>query len=201
MEPGIVQELVDAGTLRTPAIIAAFKAIDRADFVPEEMLDIAYVDSALPLGHGSTISQPSTVAFMLELLQPEEGQSILDVGAGSAWTTAMLMHIVQSGRVVATEIVPQIAEFGTRNLQKYYPLRAIRVTAKLGAPEDSPFDRILVSAAADGVPQELIEQLRVGGRMVIPVQGSIVKVDRVSESYYRTEEYPGFLFVPLRGNT
>lgn len=200
MNARLVQKLIEEGTLRTPQIIAAFEAIDRADFVQPDQLEYAYSDQPLPIGYGVTISQPTTVAFMLELLQPTQGERILDVGAGSGWTAALLCYIISpGGSVTAVELIPQIVELGNRNLHKYYPMANIELTGDiLGSPQKAPFDKILVSAASDEIPMELVAQLRIGGRMIIPVQETIVKVERISETEFTKEEYPGFMFVPLR---
>lgn len=197
----LIHKLIGGGMLKTPRIIDAFKKIDRADFVPDEYKDEAYGDYPLPIGYGQTISQPSTVAFMLELLQPEEGNKILDVGSGSGWTTALLAQIVgSSGRVWGLELVPELVEFGRKNLGKYnFSWAEIhQAGAELGLPQEAPFDRILVSAAGEEMPPELISQLKAGGRLVIPIQNSVWKVDKISEKEIAKEEFPGFIFVPLK---
>jgi len=183
-------------------ITLAFRNIDRKDFVPEEYLDQACGDYPLPIGFGQTISQPSTVAFMFELLNPKEGDKVLDVGSGSGWTTALLADIVgEKGRVFGVELVLELVELGRKNLSKYdkYLNAQIYLAGKhLGLPGKAPFDRILVSASGEEIPEELIKQLKVGGVMVVPVLNSVWKIKRVSESGVEKEEYPGFVFVPLK---
>ncbi len=116
----LIDDLIKEGWLKTPEIIDAFRKIKRADFLPDDIKYLADVNEAFPIGFGQTISQPLTVAFMLELLQPKAGDKILDVGAGSGWTTALLAYCVsQKGRVIAVEIVPELAEFGRNNVAKY----------------------------------------------------------------------------------
>ena len=116
----LIDKLIRDGWLKTPRIIKSFRKIKRIDFLPEEIKNLAEVDEALPIGFEQTISQPLVVAFMLELLQPEPGNKILDVGSGSGWTNALLGQIVGSkGRVISLEIIPELKEFGRRNAEKY----------------------------------------------------------------------------------
>ena len=198
----LVNHLITSGVLKTESIINAFLNIDRKNFVPKEHLFEAYGDYPLPIGEGQTISQPWTVAFMLELLQPQENQKILDVGFGSGWTTALLAYIVkENGRVYGIEINPKVFEFGKNNIAKYNFLEKGIVNLKLGDgskgwKEYSPFDRILVSAAAKEIPQKLVDQLADNGILVIPDQNGIWQIikrgDGVEKNYF-----PGFVFVPL----
>jgi len=197
----LVTFLSDSGFLKTPRVVAAFHGIKREDFVLPKDKDDAYGDYPLSIGYGGTISQPSTVAFMLELLAPGESEKILDVGSGSGWTTALLAHLVgEDGGVWGVEIVSELVVFGKSNLSKYPLPHARIVEAKdtLGLRDEAPFDKILVSAAGQEIPQELIEQLKVGGRLVVPAGNSVWKVDKVSEVDVEKEEFPGFVFVPLR---
>lgn len=196
---GLVGGLMRSGVLKSPRIIKAFEKIDRADFVPNDLAAQAYVDTALPIGWGQTISQPTTVAFMLELLQPQRGDKILDVGSGSGWTTALCAHIAgPRGSVIGTEIIPELAAFGQLDLRKYHFKNAeIRLTDTLGAPEEAPFDRILVSATADKVPQTLVDQLR-GGMLVMPIGSAIVRVHKSTNGKTALDTYEGFVFVPLK---
>jgi len=207
----LTEHLIQTGYLRSPRIISAFKKIDREDFIPEELTGQAYGNYPLPIGHGQTISQPLTVAFMLELLSAKKGDKILDLGAGSGWTTALLAEIVgRQGQVWGTEIVKPLAKFGQKNLTKYHFAQARVVPSgnKLGLPQEAPFDKILVSAAAESLPKELVRQLVIGGKLVIPIQGSIFKIEKVpasaqtpsrdgSATKTKKQEFPGFAFVPL----
>ncbi|MBI2098367.1 MAG: protein-L-isoaspartate O-methyltransferase [Candidatus Wildermuthbacteria bacterium] len=196
----LIQHLRDVGVLKEPNIIAAFGAIDRKDFVLPEYRDAAYEDYPLPISSGQTISQPYTVAFMLELLQPKSGEKILDVGSGSGWTTALLAHIVGSkGHVYGTEIIPELVAFGQRNLAKYRlpQARIVQAHKKLGMPKKAPFDKILASATASSLPKELVQQLKIGGILVIPVREDILRVRKISETKTDIQKFPGFTFVPL----
>ncbi len=196
----LVDSLVQDGVLRTPMILHAFRAVDRADFVPPEYRAAAYDDEALPIGFHQTISQPYTVAFMLELLSPKRGENILDMGSGSGWTTALLADIVgKEGAVHGVEIVPDLARCGKNNLAKYRFSQAeiFLAGATLGSPAHAPFDKILVSAAGDSVPQKLLTQLKVYGTMVLPVRDAVWQVKKISESTTKTKQFEGFAFVPL----
>lgn len=183
------------------ALERAFNVIDRADFVPQKFRDEAYEDYPLTIGFGQTISQPTTVAFMLEKLDVKTGQHVLDVGSGSGWTTALLAELVgENGRVWGVELIPELVRFGQKNLARYR-FRNTHITfaeSVVGLPTHAPFDRILVSAAAGELPKKLVEQLKVGGTMVIPIRNSIVTVKKIEEDKIETQEYPGFVFVPLR---
>lgn len=197
----LIEHLKDEGVLKSPGIIAAYKAIDRKDFVLPEYRDLAYSDRALVIGYEQTISQPYTVAFMLELLGPAPGERILDVGSGSGRTTALLAHVVgKTGRVYGVELVPELVEMGRTNLAKYPHLSAeIHESSEvLGLSKEAPFDRILVSAESAEVPIELVKQLRVGGVMVVPISGALCRVTKVSETESTVEKFEGFSFVPLR---
>lgn len=196
----LVQTLVKSGVLRTPEIIAAFRAVDRADFILSEYRDEAYEDYPLPIYGGQTISQPTTVAFMLELLAPKQGEKILDVGSGSGWTTALLAHIVgPNGNVIGVERIPELAHFGQENLARYgFPqARILPAGSALGLSDEAPFDCILVSAASAALPQELIAQLKNGGAMVIPIRDEIWHIIKKENGEIETIRYPGFAFVPL----
>jgi protein-L-isoaspartate(D-aspartate) O-methyltransferase len=183
-------------------IIKAWKAVKREDFLPLDQQDKASLDIPLPLGWGQTNSQPSTVAFMLELLQPQTGGRYLDIGSGSGWTTALLAEIVgPKGLVCAIEMIPELKEMGQVNLEKAgYSSDNIKLFVGdgcLGRSDCAPFDGILVSASANTVPKELKLQLGIGGRLVVPIKNEIRKIIRISEKEFQTETFPGFVFVPL----
>lgn len=199
----LVNDLIRHGYLKSDLIIDAFSEIDRIEFVPEDMEREAEVDMAMPIGYGQTISQPSVVALMLELLEPQRGQNILDAGSGSGWTTVLLAYIVgDKGKVIAVERIKELMEFGQKNADKFgYVKKNIAEfhcgDASQGFAPKAPFDRILVSAAAETVPSALKGQLKIGGKMVIPVKNSIFCIEKIAENKFKEDEIPGFSFVPL----
>jgi len=200
----LIDSLIQDGWLKTPRIIGAFREIKRADFMPEDMRNLAELNEALPIGYGQTISQPLTVAFMLEQLQPESGDNILDIGSGSGWTTALLAQIVgPKGKITAIEIVPELKEFGEKNVAKYNFIEkglveSICADGSKGYKKEAPFDKILASAAVQGkIPQAWKEQIKIGGRIVTPIGSSIWVLIKKSKTNFEQTEHPGFAFVPL----
>lgn len=174
--------------------------MDRRHFLPEDVRQAAAIDSPLPIGYGQTNSQPSTVRMMLEWLDPKPGDKVLDVGSGSGWTSALLSYLVGSeGLVYAVERIPELVRFGRDNCKQLGlgSVHFYEAGDSYGLPECAPFDRILVSAAADELPSELISQLKVGGRMVIPIKSNIHIISKNTEIDIEDTVVPGFAFVPL----
>lgn len=181
----------------------ALAATDRRRFLPEELRGLAGEDRPLPIGHDQTNSQPTTVRNMLALLDVRPGQRVLDLGAGSGWTTALLARLCgPEGRVIGVERRAELigparaalagtADAGTADAE-------IRLAhpGVLGAPQDAPYDRILVSAQADAVPESLVAQLADGGVMVIPVRERMLRLERHGEGG-TVSEHGAYLFVPL----
>ena len=195
----LITFLKETGTIKTVAVESALRAIDRAKFVPEKLKRDAYQDTALPIDEGQTISQPTVVAYCLELLQVRSGDRVLDVGSGSGWTTALLAHLVgPTGLVIGIERIPSLVSFGSKNLSKYTFAHAHIEQAGhgLGKRKEAPFDRILVSASAEEVPNALAQQLKNGGRMVLPIKEAICVVDR-TDDHFSTVCHEGYVFVPL----
>lgn len=182
------------------AVRRAMDAVSRADFLPPELRGHAHVDHPLPIGLGQTNSQPTTVAIMLRLLDVRPGQRILDVGAGSGWTTALLARLAgPQGRVIGVERHAALIDPARAALARHAAGQAeIRPAARgvLGAPQDGPFDRILVSAEAARLPSALVDQLGDGGVMVIPVDGVMLRVTRSGHDI-SVSRHGLFVFVPL----
>lgn len=202
----LIDRLIKEGYLKTPLIIEAFQKIKREDFVPEGLRSEADINAPLPIGYGQTISQPLTVAFMLELLQPKAGDKILDIGSGSGWQTAMLAYCVgDKGKVYAIERIPELVEFGKNNVAKYSYIEKgiiefVCGDGSKGLKEKAPFDKIIAAASAKEIPQEWKRQLKVGGRIVTPVKDSIWLLVKKSDKKFEEKEFFGFAFVPLIEN-
>lgn len=215
----LIEELTSDGYLKTAEIANAFRAIDRADFVLPGYRNEAYGNYPLPILAGQTISQPLTVAFMLELLEPKAGDIVLDIGAGSGWQTALLAHIVRAqsangkgqsvGKIIAVERIPELCEFAKNNIEKYGFIRdgvvEFHCQDATAAIPDGPYDKIIAAAAAlKDIPDEWRQKLKIGGKIVAPIAGSIWRFtkrqetgDKRQEIIWEEEEFPGFAFVPL----
>lgn len=201
----LIISMKERGVLKMPAIEEAFRRVDRADFVPQEIRHCAYYDEALPIGRGQTISQPQTVAAVLELLCVEEGSRVFDVGSGSGWQSALLAYLVgETGHVCAYEIEPHLSAMGKEHLLRYPELER-RITfvcgnARYGAPEcvekHGLFDRIVAAAEVREVPEAWRHELKDGGILVYPAAGSLWKEVK-DGAHFRVEEHPGYAFVPF----
>jgi len=196
----LIDSMIASGVLYSPSLIKAFHRCNRMYFVPDELQSETYGDYPLSIGMGQTISQPTTVAIMLELLRPQAGNKVLDIGSGSGWTTALLASAVEpNGFVVGIERVPSLVEYGRNSLKRVRIENASIEFADphaLGKPGNH-YDRILVSASADELPRTLIEQLNPGGILVIPIVESVWRFTKREDGKISSYELPGFRFVPL----
>lgn len=201
----MVREQIAARDVTDPRVLGAMSRVPRHEFVPAEIRAYAYEDRPLPIGLDQTISQPYIVALMSELLEAEADDRILEVGTGSGYQAAVAAELV--AEVYSIEIKPELASTAADRLERLgYENVTVRAgDGYLGWPERAPFDGILVTAGADHVPSPLVEQLRPGGRMVIPVGDvttyQVLKVieKRADGSYDERDVLP-VRFVPLLRN-
>jgi protein-L-isoaspartate(D-aspartate) O-methyltransferase len=186
----MVDDQIIARGVKAPAVIAAMHRVPRHRFVSDSYARVAYADGPLPIGHGQTISQPSLVALMTEALALNVGDKVLEIGTGSGYQAAVLAEIAH--RVFSIELVEPLAKRAARTLKELgYGNVAVRVgDGYQGWPEEAPFDAIIVTAAPDHVPQPLLEQLAIGGRLILPIGKFVQRLvlyRRTKEGYERTE--------------
>lgn len=179
------------------SLINAFNEVKREDFVPEHLIGYAYEDLALPVMEGSTLSQPSTVAFMLDLLQVENKQKILEIGSGSGYVLALLRAMNKSGHIYGLEILKELAIRSKNYFASTKNVDVVIRNGSQGLPEFAPYDRILISASCQEVPRHLLSQLTENGILVAAVKQSIFQIKK-SAGETIEKEFPGFAFVPLR---
>ncbi len=200
----MVENHVAARGVRSKVVLDAMEAVPRECFLPEHLREFAYDDTPLPIGEGQTISQPYIVAFMVEALALEGGEKVLEIGTGSGYAAAILSRI-------ASEVytVERIGELAARASEKLSDLgcknvHVLRADGTQGWPEHAPYDAIIVAAGSPQIPKTLKAQLKIGGRLVIPVGADprvqeLVRVTRISEDDYKTEDIADVHFVPLVG--
>jgi protein-L-isoaspartate(D-aspartate) O-methyltransferase len=184
-----------------PRVMAAMARVPRHEFVPEESRERAYENRPLKIGHGQTISQPYIVAVMSEALELDENERVLEIGTGSGYQAAVLGELARE--VYSIEIVAPLAERAKVDLARlgYDNVHVRQGDGYRGWPEQAPFDAIVVTAAPDHVPQALVDQLAVGGRLVIPVGRGVQELLRISrdEQGVHEERLLGVRFVPMTG--
>jgi protein-L-isoaspartate(D-aspartate) O-methyltransferase len=200
----MVSGQIEARGVSDPATLAALRAVPRHEFVPANLRRSAYTDQPLPIGEGQTISQPYIVGYMTELLELEPGTRVLEVGTGSGYQAAVLAAV--SAEVHTVEIIPSLALSAERRLDRlgYDGVSVRQADGYYGWPEAAPFDAIIVTAAASSIPPPLIEQLRPGGRMIVPVGGTpwsqnLILVTKDEDGAVRTRAMLPVRFVPLTG--
>ena len=183
-------------------ILNAFSKVKREDFVPENLKSRSYEDIPLPLGFQQTISQPYTIATMLSLLELKRDLKILEVGSGCGYVLALLSNIVgKNGKVFGIEIIKELAEKSKENLKGYKNVKIKIGNGRLGLPEESPFNRILISAGYKEIPKPLISQLKEKGIIVAPIGNAygqdLIAYQKINQKLKLKEKIPGFIFVPL----
>ena len=212
----LIDNLVRERSLNSRNVIQAMKKVPRAPFLPQRSHEYASIDAPLPIGKGQTVSAPHMVAIMNEASELKMGHRVLEVGAGCGWHAATIGEIVapkdssRSGRghVYTVEIVAELAQLARENIMRQGfgdRVTVVHADGSLGYPDQSPYDRILVTAAAPEVPPPLKEQLKIGGILVIPVGSaqmfqSLIRVRKNSEGKLLQENLGGVAFVPLTGH-
>jgi protein-L-isoaspartate(D-aspartate) O-methyltransferase len=197
----MVRRQIAARDVRNPRVLDAMREVPRHRFVPPGSRNRAYLDRPLPIGYDQTISQPYIVAVMTELLHPESTDRVLEIGTGSGYQAAVVSRLV--AKVFSIEIVPELAESAAKKLAElgYANIEVISGDGYRGIPKEAPFDGILVTAAPDEIPAPLIEQLAVGGRMVIPVGDfyqQLTVVEKTERGISKRTVFP-VRFVPMTG--
>jgi protein-L-isoaspartate(D-aspartate) O-methyltransferase len=198
----MVQEQLRRGGIRDPVVLAAMEKVPRHRFVPADLRELAYEDGPLPIGHGQTISQPYIVALMTELIEPKKTMRVLEIGTGSGYQAAVLGECV--GEVDSIEVVPELGRAAAA-LLKEMGYRNVHVKigdGYEGWPDRAPFDAILLTAAPpEHVPRPLLEQLKIGGRLVAPVGRGVQDLVRIrrTEKGFDREVIAPVQFVPMTG--
>ena len=198
----MVQQQLMARGINDARVLAAMAKVPREEFVPRESRAVSYEDGPMPIGHGQTISQPYIVAFMTEQLRPKPSDRVLEIGTGSGYQAAILAGLVKD--VYTIEIIEPLAKDAEATLRRLgYKNVHVRVgDGYRGWPEHAPFDAITVTCAPDHAPQPLIDQLKEGGRMIIPVGGfgnqELYLLEKKNGQLQRQSVLP-VRFVPMAG--
>jgi len=198
----MVKTQIEARGVKDARVLESMKAVPRHLFIGESLWPMAYADRPLPISNGQTISQPYIVAVMTELLQPDQHHVVLEIGTGSGYQAAVLSKLVQW--VYTIEIVPELGQSAEKTLQQLgYDNVTVRVgDGYQGWPEEAPFDRIIVTAAPEEIPQNLVEQLKPGGRMILPVGPQwwgqdLLILEKDAEGNVNTQQSFPVRFVPM----
>jgi len=203
LRESMVRSQIEARGVKDSQVLEAMLTVPRHEFVPREYQEHSYTDHPLPIGYGQTISQPYMVAVMTELLGIEEGDRVLEVGTGSGYQAAILAEI--TAQVYSVEIIPELAESAAARLKRlgYDEVKVANLDGYYGWEEYAPYDGIIVTCAPDHIPSPLLEQLKDGGRLIIPVgppgaYQTLWLVEREGQEF-RYENWGGVGFVPLTG--
>jgi protein-L-isoaspartate(D-aspartate) O-methyltransferase len=209
----LVKTLISKGFLYSSKVIRSFRIVPREKFLPIHLKEKAYIDTPLPIGFEQTISAPHMVAIMAEASDLQEGNKILEIGTGSGYHAAITAEIVcqknyqNLGHVYTLEIIPELFSFAKKNLEETNYTNRVTIISQdgsIGYSEQAPYDRILVTAAAPKIPTVLIEQLKLGGILLIPVGDhyffqSLIKIRKNFDGRTVTEKLGRVAFVPLTG--
>ena len=206
MKDALLKKWQNSGTITDKKILKAFRKIPREYFVAEEHKNEAYEDKPLLILSGQTISQPTTVALMTKYLKLEQGQKVLEIGAGSGYQAAIIANIIgPKGKVISIEFLPELVGLSKKNLEKanIKNVMVMEGDGSKGFEKEAPFDRIIVTAASPDIPPPLIDQLKGDGILLIPVgplyEGQEMMRIRKINGKIQKELLGAYTFVPLKG--
>jgi protein-L-isoaspartate(D-aspartate) O-methyltransferase len=199
----LVKMLMAEGLLKSRRAIKAFGEVPRENFLPDSLKGLAYSDTPLPIPGGQTISAPHMVAVMSEYLDVNDGQKILEIGAGSGYQAAILSKMAPGGKIYTVEVVPELTEFAKKNLADYKNVHVFSGDGSIGLPEYAPYDRIIATAGCPSIPKPWMDQLKENGRIVAPVGGMyeqrLILLEKKNGKILETDLNFPCVFVPLRG--
>ena len=200
----LIKTIKDYGFLTNEKVESAFRTIPRHEFVVPSELARAYYNEPLSIMNNQTISQPGVVSRMTEWLDVQDGQKILEIGTGSGWQTAILSYMVGNGTVYSIERLPELVNFARENLEKLRidNVHVILGDGSMGYPEESPYDRIIITAACTEIPLPLLEQLDENGLIIAPVgdlSQSMILLKKISGEIVKIKNESNYIFVPLLG--
>lgn len=199
----LTNDLMKSGDLKSDLLISAFSDIGRMEFVPAELELQSEKNVGLPIGFGRMLTKPDVAALMLELLDPQIGQKILVVQSGSGWEATMLALVVGSaGRVVSLDRINDLVALGEKNANKFEfvkngTLKFFCADGMDGYASEAPYDRILILAEHYEIPEKIKEQLKIGGKMVMAIKGSLAYIEKKAEDDFSQEDFSGFHFPAL----
>jgi protein-L-isoaspartate(D-aspartate) O-methyltransferase len=198
---GVLSEQLQQRGIRDPEVLRAMDETPRHLFIPESLRDLSYEDHPVAIGHGATISQPYIVAVMTTMLRVSRTHRVLEIGTGSGYQAAILSQL--AAHVYTVEIVPELAQSAEETLRQlgYTNVSVHTGDGSLGWPEQAPFDRILLTAAPEEIPEGLLAQLASGGRLIAPVGSTtnqeLMVVDKDAEGNFQSRKAGSVLFIPM----
>ena len=203
----LVEKLYNQGYIKTEKVKEAMLKVPREEFMPLENSSYAYLDRPFPIGKGQTISAPHMVAIIAEKLELTDGMNILEIGTGFGYNAAVVAEIVgKKGHIYTIERIPALVEKSKENLNKTGYCDRVTVIegdGTVGYPDKAPYDRVYGTASAPKIPEPLKEQLKIGGKLIIPMGSDyyqeLVSVMRISHDEYQTQNLGGVVFVPMIG--
>lgn len=202
----MVNTLILKGYLKSDIVIDAFSEIHRVEFIPEDFHASPDANVPLPIGFGRFMPEPQVVASMLEILDVKRGQKILEIGSGSGWITSILSYMVGSeGAVYGIDSIKELVALGEKNSDKYKLVKrgtahfVYKENISQGYSEQAPYDRVFVNVLWNDLPEEMQEQVVIGGRIIAPIFNTLWCFNKVDENTLKKESYSGFSFIPSGG--